>query len=300
MKAFAFRLRTSPAISAGICLLLFATVLPASAATIPHGTLELVAENQWVSPGHELTLGLHFQLEKGWHIYWVNPGDSGQPPRVTWQLPAGLTAGAIEWPTPGRLGTSSVVDFGYSDEVMLLVPVRASVGVAVQPAARLGAEVKVLVCREICIPGKAQLTLTIPVKAQPPMPDARTHELFAATRKALPRPLPAGWRISVDDAKDAFVLTANLGRQTTQAIFFPLAEAQIDYAAPQKLVPAATGFQLTLRKSDRLLKPIQRLKGVLVLSADRAYTIDAPLGKPHSAKDRNGIRSFESFEEATQ
>ncbi len=79
---------------------------------IPHGTVELIAENQSITAGHKLNLGLHFELEKGWHIYWVNPGDSGEPPRVTWQLPAGLAVVTKEWPAPRRLGVPSIVDFG--------------------------------------------------------------------------------------------------------------------------------------------------------------------------------------------
>ena len=59
---------------------------------IPHGTVELLAERQGIQPGHEILLGLYFRLEKGWHIYWINPGDSGEPPRLEWHLPAGLRA----------------------------------------------------------------------------------------------------------------------------------------------------------------------------------------------------------------
>src|ERR1700720_2790129 len=115
----------------------------ASSSPLPHGTLELIGENQWVTPGHEFFLGLHFQLEKGWHIYWINPGDSGEPPRVKWQLPAGLTAGAMEWPAPRRLGTSNIVDFGYEDAVTLVVPLRAASSLPAEQPARLGAEVTV-------------------------------------------------------------------------------------------------------------------------------------------------------------
>src|ERR1700674_2566523 len=157
----------------------------ASAAPIPHGTVDFVAENQWITPGRQTYFALNFQLEKGWHIYWVNPGDSGQPPRVEWHLPAGLSVGEIEWPAPRRLGTSTIVDFGYSDAVMLLVPVRASSILSTNRAAQVGGELRVLVCREICIPGKAQISLTIPIKSMPPEPDARTSELFAASRKSL-------------------------------------------------------------------------------------------------------------------
>ena len=249
--------------------------ISASAASIPHGTVDLIAENQWITPGGRIYFGLNFQLEKGWHIYWMNPGDSGQPPRVAWRLPTGLRAGEIEWPAPRRLGTSSIVDFGYDHAVMLLVPMRASSTLPASQAAQLGAELKVLVCREICVPGKSQVSLTLPIKPTPPLVDARNGELFSAARKSLPRPVPRDWEFHVSDQKDSFVLTAKLDRQTAHATFFPLEESQVDNSAPQKIVPVANGFQLTLRKSDQLLKPIKRLKGVLELSADQAYMIEA-------------------------
>jgi len=298
-----------------------AVSMQAEATSIPHGTLELIARNQSIAPGQALDLGLRFQLEKGWHIYWVNPGDSGEPPRVEWQLPAGLTAGAIEWPTPRRFETSStIVDYGYEDAVLLIVPLQADTSLAVQQPVRIGAAVRLLVCsHEMCIPGKAELFLTLPIKS-PPMPNVRNNvvrkqdvendHLFIATRQSLPHPAPDGWSFSVADANDAFVLSANLSRQIagheiTQAIFFPLAESQIENAATQKLQPLATGFRLTLRKSDRLLKPIQRLKGVLVIFAghtdlnrsdlNQSYMIDVPIGKPGAARssDGSGIHSVQ-------
>lgn len=270
----------------------------AAATPIPHGTLELISENQWIAAGYTQNFGLRFQLEKGWHIYWINPGDSGEPPRVKWQLPAGLTPGPIEWPAPQRLGKSSIVDFGYEDTVTLIVPMHAETRLAGEQSARLGAEVSVLVCREMCIPGEAQLSMTLPIRSQPPARNASTVDWFTATRKSLPQPAPQNWRFSVADENGSFVLTANLGRQITQAVFFPLVESQIDNAAPQKLLPAPGGFQLTLRKSDQLLKPIDRLKGVLVLSAGQAYSIDVPLGKPGATKNsyRTGTQSGKSHE----
>jgi thiol:disulfide interchange protein DsbD len=273
----------------GAALLLCAASSKAADGTpIPHGTLELVAENQWIEAGHTTHLGLRFQLEKGWHIYWVNPGDSGEPPRVKWQLPPGVSVGEMEWPTPRRLGTSSVVDFGYEDDVMLIVPIHAEASMATHGLAQVGAEVKVLVCREMCIPGNAQLSLTLPVKSQPPVADARNADLFAAARKALPRPAPTSWQISVTDTQDSFLLFANLGRHITQVEFFPVAESQIKDAAPQQFVVMAGGFRLTLRKSDQLLKPIERLKGVLVLAGDRGYVIDVPVTANKADAGGNG------------
>lgn len=267
-----------------LSVVLFAAIVcaprgQAANSPIPHGTVELIAEHQWIAAGRTVNFGLHFQLEKGWHIYWINPGDSGEPPRVKWQLPTGLTAGAIEWPAPRRLGTSSIVDFGYEDAVTLIVPMHADAHLPDQQSAQVVAQVSVLVCREMCIPGKAQVSLTLPIKPQALTADSRTAELFAATRKALPRPAPMNWKFALADENSSFLLTVSLGRPITQALFYPLVESQIDNAAPQKLLPTPNGFRLTLRKSDQLLKPIERLKGVLVLSADQAYLMDVPVGK---------------------
>jgi len=270
----------------GVAAVLFAACAQAAGTPIPHGTLELIAENQWVAPGHTLNLGLHFQLEKGWHVYWVNPGDS---PRLTWHLPPGITVGTMEWPTPRRLGTATIADFGYEDAVTLIVPIQAAASLPAKQPAQLAADVKVLVCREMCIPGKAQISLTLPIKSQPSPPDTSTSSLFAVARKALPQPAPRNWKFSLTDTKDSFVLSANIGRQITQAVFFPVAESQIDNAAQQKLEPEPAGFTVTLRKSDQLLRPIERLKGVLVLSADQSFSIDVPLTKSNAAKNAEGV-----------
>lgn len=255
----------------------------AADAPIPHGTLELIAEKDSIVAGHPFNLALHFELEKGWHVYWVNPGDSGDPPRVTWDLPAGIKAGATEWPAPRRLGTATIVDYGYEDAVTLVVPMRADATFSSQNPAQISANVKVLVCREMCIPGKAQVSLALPVKSQPPPANSLAAHFFAEARKASPRPAPASWKFEIAQTSDSIVLTASLGHKITEAIFFPLAESQVSNAAPQTLVPTATGFALTLRKSDQLLKPLTRLKGVLVLSSKQPYSIDVPVGKPVAA-----------------
>src|SRR5690349_20203345 len=95
---------------------------------VTHAKVSLVAENNSLRAGQAVMLGVLFDLEKGWHIYWVNPGDSGEPPKIQWQLPAGFQAKEIRWPTPMRLGAApvqgspnakspnvygTVVDYGY-------------------------------------------------------------------------------------------------------------------------------------------------------------------------------------------
>ena len=122
-----------------------------------HAKTELIAEKDSIEPGQSLWLGLHFELESGWHIYWINPGDSGEPPRVQWRLPAGFRAESIQWPAPQRIEDHSLVDYGYEGEALLMVPVESPADLEVHESVKIEATLKWLVCRETCIPEREDL-----------------------------------------------------------------------------------------------------------------------------------------------
>ncbi len=82
-----------------------------------HLTAELVSLAPDIAPGGTLQVGLVLTLEEHWHVYWINAGDSGEPPKVTWTLPDGITAGPMKFPIPSRLPLGPLMDFGYEDEV---------------------------------------------------------------------------------------------------------------------------------------------------------------------------------------
>ena len=265
-----------------IILLLFLWLLLAQtgkAQTVSgsHGKVSLIAEENAVLPGRNFRVGLRFELEKGWHIYWVNPGDSGQPSRVQWTLPAGFRAGEIEWPYPKRLGTASVVDYGYEDQVLLMAPIEPPANLRPGSSVTLAADVRWLVCREICLPEQAHLTLSLPVQKQLPKGDPAWRQLFQKTKALLPKPLPRGWKASAIAEKDDFVLTVITGVPEKAATFFPSEPGQIDNAAPQKVNFLDRGVRLTLRKSDQLVKLVVTLNGVLVLPDGKAFQIAAPV-----------------------
>ena len=259
----------------------FAFGVDVKPATGPHGTVDLLAEQRWIRPGQDFWVGLHFQLEKNWHIYWVNPGDSGEPPKIQWDLPAGFEAGPIQWPTPMRLENPPLTDYGYEDEVLLMVRIRPRSKPQYGQAAKLGLTVKWLVCRDICIPGQARLTLSLPVREGAPEPDLRWRALFEQTRAHLPKRVPATWKTAAFSEKDHFVLSIDTGSRVAKATFFPLESQQIENGASQSTKPFDRGVRLTLRRSDQLLKFIPRLRGVVVLASGQAYVINAPvaLGK---------------------
>ena len=244
-----------------------------------HANVQLIAEEDSFRPGHTLWVGLHFELDSGWHIYWRNPGDSGEPPRVEWNLPAGFQAGSLEWPAPIRLGSGSIIDYGYERQALLMSPLRIAAGVKAAAPVTIGASVKYLVCREICIPGKAEVTLVIPPAAKDSSGAhfSQWRKLFAQTRDAWPRPIPAGWKISARSQADNFIIAVQGAAPRRAAVFFPLDADVIENSALQVLASSAAGFQLMLQKSDQLTKPIAVLRGVLLLDADKAYEISVPI-----------------------
>jgi DsbC/DsbD-like thiol-disulfide interchange protein len=257
--------------------LICASRVSAQSFAATHAKVNLIAEDSSLQPGRTAWIGLLFDLEKGWHIYWVNPGDSGQPPKIQWQLPPGFRAGGIRWPVPMRLSTGTLVDYGYEGRVLL--PLELQVPADYKPAAAttLAANVSYLICREVCIPAKATASLNIPMKGGTPSDANARRELFRTARERLPKPLPAGAKATVTDAGKNLVLSVDTGSQQAKAAFFPLEEEQIDNSAPQSVAGSARGVRITLKKSDQLTKPPAVLKGVVVLDSDHAFEIAAPI-----------------------
>ncbi len=260
-----------------ILLLGFACAIGAAAQsfTATHAKVGLIAENNSLPPGQAAWVGVLFDLEKGWHIYWVNPGDSGEPPKIQWQLPPGFQAKEIRWPTPVRLGTGTVIDYGYEGRVLL--PVRMQVPAGYKPAkpVTISADIRYLICREVCIPAKAQASLSIP--SANAANAAADRELFRSTFDHVPKAWPAGWKARASENGGFFLLSLDTGASDSKATFFPLEDEQIDNSAAQGVAPNPRGVQIKLKKSDQLLKPISVLKGVVVLGPGRAFEVSAPV-----------------------
>jgi len=166
-----------------------------SSVTAQHLTVSLLVPPAQLAPGENFTAGLDFRMEEGWHVYWINAGDSGEPPAARWKLPAGVTADALQFPPPKRLPLGPLMDFGYENEVVFPVPMHVSADF--HPASTkttLGAHVTWLVCREVCIPGKADLAVARTAWSKPaasPDVDPAAQNLIAKFQAQLPQPLPA-------------------------------------------------------------------------------------------------------------
>ncbi|MBE0546343.1 MAG: protein-disulfide reductase, partial [Rubrivivax sp.] len=167
-------------LAASLVAPLLAAAAPGAVVTTPQVRAELVAHApQGVVAGQPLWLGLKIEHQPHWHTYWKNPGDSGLPTTLEWTLPAGVSAGDIEWPTPGKLPIGPLMNYGY--EGTLLLPVAVTVPPDFK-ADKLSVKLNAawLVCKDICIPEEGEFALELPAQAA----TAGHGALFAAARAA--------------------------------------------------------------------------------------------------------------------
>jgi len=157
--------------------------------TTPYVRAELVAHApQGIAPGQPLQLGLLIAHQPDWHTYWKNPGDSGLPTQLDWQLPAGLDASEIAWPAPRKFPIGNLANYGYDGQVLLPVAVTVPPGWRADPLATEATfqlHASWLVCRQECIPEEGRFTLQVPLQGTTALHAAA----FQAAAEAHPRPL---------------------------------------------------------------------------------------------------------------
>ena len=123
---------------------------------------DAVASVATAAKGQTFDVALRFKIAKDWHLYWINPGETGQAPRVTWTAPAGVTVGDLKFPVPEKLITESMLaTYGYEHELVLLAPV--TVGPEVKGPIELKADVDLIVCKSECESESEKIALSIPV-----------------------------------------------------------------------------------------------------------------------------------------
>jgi thiol:disulfide interchange protein DsbD len=257
-------------------LQVFAENKPApSVVTAPHLKVSLVADKGTLPPDAAGThVGLLFDLQPEWHIYWTNAGDSGEPPEVKWTLPVGVAAGPLQFPAPKRLPLGPLMDFGYETQVLFPAALTLS-GNAAKSAVPISADVSWLVCRLACVPGKAHLALTLP-----PGDGAASGAapLFAKSFGTMPRSLPRGANAVFRQQGNGLELALLTGKQVAGAQFFPANSGVIANAAAQPVRARKDGVVIALNKDENLKSLPAALDGVVVLGDGSSYVVHAAQG----------------------
>lgn len=274
------------AVAAALAILSLATPSETAAqarARTPQVEVKLLPETRSVHPGEPFRVAIRFAVARGWHVYWTNPGESGLPTEVRWELPRGFGAGDSRWTHPERLEVYSSVVHAYRGEAVVVTEIRPPPRAAAGGRAELRAHLTWGVCREVCIPQEARVSVRLPVRASTPRASRAWRSTVMPAEARLPEALP-GWRLRAWRTEGGVVLRVlpAPGRSLPPGpiTFFPA-----DGWAGAAVVAAGAegGVELSLRGA----KPgdaAARLRGVLVAPSGwgaggrvPALLVDVPL-----------------------
>lgn len=276
-----------PARALQVLLLVLLCFAPAGARAQVKASLHAL-KSTFPADAAEVVVGLRLEHQPKWHTYWLQPG-TGLPTSLTWQLPPGWSAGPIRWPAPERVYDTArnLAGNGYEGVVFLPITLTAPTDLAPGTPVTLRAKVEWLMCKDVCIPGEADLALVLTPTAPgaietAAITDSPEGEALLSTLETLPRPLPAAWRPSASRAGDPAGKTLHLTWLTESApageAWFFDADAAVAYDRPQ---PSPAGLSdrggLALTISDYATPAPTRLRGVLTFADGPAFELDLPI-----------------------
>jgi thiol:disulfide interchange protein DsbD len=256
---------------------------------------KIVAEEATVQPGRPFWVGIKLNMAEGWDTYWHNPGDSGFPTEIKWNLPEGFKAGPILWPYPEKIVNETLVAFGYTDTVLLLTEITPPAHLSPNQKVAIKADVNWLACKEECVPGSASLELNLPVANKSPVVDPALSPLFANARRALPK---KEGNLSVVTQADQLMVSFNPQSDSGEIegmLFIPEEGEIIDNIAPQTFHVEGGIATLNIKKAHPEAD-LSSLKGVLLLSEKgstikRAIQVDSAISAPPPVS-KDGVSSL--------
>jgi len=223
---------------------LFSASFAAETETVDTGKVnaQLVSSHDDVAPGQDLHIALRTLMDPEWHVYWLNPGDSGEPVQIRWNIPDELSAGDIVWPLPDAIPTGPLLNYGFENEVFFPVPFKVSESARPGDVLTVTADVFYLVCKDICIPEDTELSLSLVVGEA--AADPVWGEVIEDALENAPKAGPASGGIVYEDGQVAFRLVDLPEGDFSKAHFFPESGGMVTHAAPQIVTQTDQGLQL--------------------------------------------------------
>ncbi|MFC0511889.1 protein-disulfide reductase DsbD family protein [Asaia spathodeae] len=226
-----------------------------------HDNATLVTDRDAVAAGDTLHVGLRLQLKPGWHTYWLNAGDAGEPPTLKVTASGAMTGQSetINFPTPVRISEGGLMSYAYTGDVLLpqALKLEGQAG-----GVTLKAHAEWLVCAATCVPEQGDFTLDLPAGKVAANSSAE-GPLFVHAAQASPVPSP----FAASLAPDGLLSLSGKGLSPAsidRAWFMPSETGIIDQVAAQKLGVSEGGLTLKLNWIDAAHKPTV-LSGIVVL-----------------------------------
>jgi thiol:disulfide interchange protein len=238
--------------------------------TGPYVAVRLLPEKTQVKGGEQITIGIEQTIADGWHTYWLNAGDSGAAPRITWSGLEGLSAGDIEWPVPHRMPMGPLVNFGYEKNAVLLQTLTLPETLPDGPLT-ITAKADILVCKDICIPESHSASFVLN-GAEEPVPEAVSN-----ARQKLPVFKEIKGKVSERDGNLILTIPSDALLEIDSTDLFPESWGLIDNTQTTSLQRDDNTLTLAHPRGDRPLS-----------EADKALSF--VLGYDDESGQRQGVK----------
>ncbi len=224
----------------------------------------LLADETQVSGGETIRIGLEETIHPKWHVYWKNPGDSGTPTEINWELPKGFSVSELEFPAPLKIAYPPLTNYGHEEQPIFLQNLTLP---KTLPAGEitLNATVNLLVCHDICIPETHKVSLILNGDQ-----DAEPAKIKDAELKL---PIHQDWKTNFHKDGENFVLksiledTSELAKAQNVRLF-PEDWGAVDNNAEATLEILDTGFRLTQKAGERDFTELKNLPVVVTYDLD--------------------------------
>ncbi len=167
-----------------IFVFLIIASLQLNAQQSPSAIAKIIVDSYSLEKSCSIPIGVLIELEKGWHFYWRNSGDTGVPTSIEFDLPEGISISEIKWPVPKVFEYEGLASYGYDDQILLIAELNVPKSF-ISNSITVSAKIKSLICRDVCLPFNttvsAEIKLTNTFSAE-----KQKSKLFTQTRKNLP------------------------------------------------------------------------------------------------------------------
>ena len=227
-------------------LLLFSFFGSAEIVDTGHARISLIKDHSDFVPGTSINIGLKVSMDKGWHTYWRNPGDSGGPIVIDWDLPKGFSVSDIKWPLPEKIEYPPLMTYGYEDFVIypmvLSIPADYS-----DDYFEMAADI--LICADVCIPESGKISSNLL--------DIESDSLIYEWLESIPsKSLPI--TTSLNDNNLEIKITFD--KEIKEIYFFPDENNSIDYSSKQNFYKKDDDYFLSIKLFN---DEFQNVSGVL-------------------------------------
>ena len=227
-------------------LLLFSFFGSAEIVDTGHARISLIKDHSDFVPGTSINIGLKVSMDKGWHTYWRNPGDSGGPIVIDWDLPKGFSVSDIKWPLPEKIEYPPLMTYGYEDFVIypmvLSVPADYSDDYFEMTA-------DILICADVCIPESGKISSNLL--------DIESDSLIYEWLESIPsKSLPISTSLNDNNLEISFTFE----KEIKEIYFFPDENNSIDYSSKQNFYKKDDDYFLSIKLFN---DEFQNVSGVL-------------------------------------